>query len=127
MAGIDHKIRILKRSIATFHGWLDSCEELLKSLPSELESCKPSQLRELALKYKVGLCVYLCVFDYLHSVLPSFLYIKVSTTVDQFGKVNHSAILGSPSVSWLTDAGNLFLLLNRKVEETFTVVAPVTT
>ena len=120
MAGIDHKIRILKKSIATFHGWLDSCEELLKSLPSELESCKPSQLRELALKYKVGLCVYLCVFDYLHifnnapviaqtaSVLPSFLYIKVSTTVDQFGKVNHSAILGSPSVSWLTDAGNLF-------------------
>ena len=53
MAGVELKIRILRKSISTFSNWLDDCDQLLTSIPTELEQCSALELRELALKYKV--------------------------------------------------------------------------
>ena len=53
MADIDLKISILKKSMSTFSGWLDRCEELINALPTQLEQCDHAHLRELAMKYKV--------------------------------------------------------------------------
>ena len=53
MADIDLKISILKKSMSTFSGWLDQCEELINALPTQLEQCDHAHLRELAMKYKV--------------------------------------------------------------------------
>ena len=50
---VEMKIKILKKSMSTFGVWLDSCDQLIKELPQELENSDPSHLRELALKYKV--------------------------------------------------------------------------
>ena len=54
MADIDLKISILKKSMSTFSGWLDQCEELINALPTQLEQCDHAHLRELAMKYKVS-------------------------------------------------------------------------
>ena len=53
MADIDLKIQILKRSMSTFSGWLDQCEQLIGALPTQLEQCDHTHLRELAMQYKV--------------------------------------------------------------------------
>ena len=53
MAGVELKIRILRKSMSTFSNWLDDCDQLLTSIPTELEQCSALELRELALKYKV--------------------------------------------------------------------------
>ena len=53
MAGDELKIQILRKSMSTFGAWLDSCDKLLASIPSELQHCNSPGLRELALKYKV--------------------------------------------------------------------------
>jgi hypothetical protein len=54
MADIDLKISILKKSMSTFSGWLDQCQELISALPTQLEQCDQAHLRELAMKYKVS-------------------------------------------------------------------------
>ena len=53
MAGINLKVQVLRKSVATFCGWLDNCDQLLVAIPTELEKCPSTKLRELAMKYKV--------------------------------------------------------------------------
>ena len=53
MAGVELKIQILRKSMSSFGSWLDDCDQLLTSIPTELEQCSAPELRGLALKYKV--------------------------------------------------------------------------
>ena len=53
MAGVELKIQILRKLMSTFSNWLDDCDQLLTSIPTELEQCSALELRDLALKYKV--------------------------------------------------------------------------
>ena len=61
-ASVDMKINILKNSIRTFSGWLDSCYQLINQLPQELGKSDSAHLRELAMKYKVRGLLFVKLF-----------------------------------------------------------------
>ena len=64
MASAEHKVQVLRRFVATFSGWLDTCEQLLLEIPgqTEVKASDAASLRDLALRFKVcRVCVCACV------------------------------------------------------------------
>ena len=76
MVSLDRKLDVLHHSISTFTRWLDHCSVLLETLSAfqtGLESdhdkarSDESQLRDLALQYKVSCLIPIpCVWEWAH-------------------------------------------------------------
>ena len=55
------KVEILQKAMKPFVHWLDSCDQLVKELPVELEKADLNHLGELSFKYKVSVMVTIAV------------------------------------------------------------------